>query len=640
MTRSRLALARSHTLAVLLFVVVMPPGVTLMWLGLQLLEQDRSLLRQREFERRQAAAEAVTRSLEQSLAAAEHVLRQGTVPEGMARLSLSVDGVDAIPRDRVLWVPQPRATRAAKTTPFMELERSEFRGRAESALETYVTLARSADPTIRAGALLRVARVHRRQERWDAAVRAYRNLAAIGEVTIEGVPADLIARRALCAVLEESGNTNELQREAVALEHDVLAGRWPLDRASWDVTVADIVRWAGRPLRASSDRLPFSTVADTLWKEWRGDRAQPSAAIVRRVVSAAGLPITVLSVADTAGLIALAIAPSVVTTWIARATGGARDAHVTLLAPSGETLGAAPATAADATVRLSAADTGLPWTIVVAGADSTLSEEFDRRRRLLSAGLAAILLLLAGGSYFLWRLVQREMTVARLQTDFVSAVSHEFRTPLTSLGHVTELLEEDDEMSRERRRSFYGVLARNTARLQQLVESLLDFARMERHRKPYDLQPLQASELVQRVVADFQHDVAPLGYSIALHVDEAADLRLRADGASLTNALWNLLDNAVKYSPERRTIRVSVRPHPAGVAVAVEDDGLGIPKGEQKEIFQRFVRGKKASELGIQGTGLGLAIVSHIAHAHGGTVEVESREGAGSTFRLVLPVLS
>jgi signal transduction histidine kinase len=114
---------------------------------------------------------------------------------------------------------------------------------------------------------------------------------------------------------------------------------------------------------------------------------------------------------------------------------------------------------------------------------------------------------------------------------------------------------------------------------------------------------------------------------------------VRADAAALTHALWNLLDNAVKYSPNANAVHVSVAPHAAGVAISVRDEGLGIPGPEQKDIFNRFVRGEQAARLGIKGTGLGLAIVSHIVSAHGGTIELESKEGAGSTFRIVLPAL-
>jgi signal transduction histidine kinase len=256
-------------------------------------------------------------------------------------------------------------------------------------------------------------------------------------------------------------------------------------------------------------------------------------------------------------------------------------------------------------------------------------------------GLAAIVLLLAGGSYFLWRVIERELAVARLQADFVAAVSHEFRTPLTSLRHITELLVEDDGMpagpEQERRKSFYSALGRNTERLHRLVESLLDFSRMETGRKPWHLEPMDAGVLTAEVASEFQKEVEARGVHVEVAVDNAVALRLRADADALSHALWNLLDNAVKYSPLRNAVRVSVGRNDRAIVIAVKDEGLGIPAHEQRQIFRKFVRGEKASELGIKGAGLGLAMVSHIVEAHGGSVELESQEGKGSTFRLVLP---
>jgi signal transduction histidine kinase len=246
-------------------------------------------------------------------------------------------------------------------------------------------------------------------------------------------------------------------------------------------------------------------------------------------------------------------------------------------------------------------------------------------------------LFVGGGTFLLWRVVQRELAVARLQTDFVAAVSHEFRTPLASLRHVTELLEEADDMPRSRRLSFYQSLSRNTERLHRLVESLLDFARMERGRKPYDMKAVDAATFARDVVEDFRREAEPRGYRVEFETDTEGAFAVCADRSSLVHALWNLLDNAVKYSPEPRPIRVSVGRHPRGVALSVQDHGIGVPTGERKEIFRKFVRGESAGRLGIKGTGLGLAMVAHIVDAHGGTVELESDEGAGSTFRIVLP---
>jgi len=172
------------------------------------------------------------------------------------------------------------------------------------------------------------------------------------------------------------------------------------------------------------------------------------------------------------------------------------------------------------------------------------------------------------------------------------------------------------------------------------VESLLDFARMEDGRKPYDLKPVNLATLTEQVVAEFRQDAGAEGVTIEFDAQQAATVQSLADAASLTHALWNLLDNAVKYSPDRHAIRVSVERHPTGVAISVRDAGLGVPRREQKDIFGKFVRGQQVGQLGIKGTGLGLAMVDHIARAHGGAVELESEEGVGSTFRLVLPAMT
>ena len=329
--------------------------------------------------------------------------------------------------------------------------------------------------------------------------------------------------------------------------------------------------------------------------------------------------------------------------WTAEALGKVSSPGVVLSvvgAPDQVVVGPAPRADA-AAVRVAPSETGLPWTLVVNQTGASLAAaEFAGRRQLLSVGLAAILLLLCGASYFAWRVMRRELAVARLQTDFVSAVSHEFRTPLTSLRHVTELLEESDDVPRERRLALYESLARNTERLRRLVESLLDFSRMESGKRPFDMELLEAGALAAAVVAAFEKEVAGRGFTVALDVQGGTDLHMSGDRSSLTSALWNLLDNAVKYSPDQKTVRVHVGRQDGGVAISVQDSGLGIPPHEQEAVFGRFVRGEEAARLGINGTGLGLALVSQIVQAHGGVVELESQLGAGSTFRLVFPVLA
>jgi signal transduction histidine kinase len=631
MHRGWLPVSRSRRLAALFLVVVAPPAVALTWLGFELLQNDRSFWEQRETELRRAGAVTVSRALEQRLAEVERLDDSG-LPAGVARFTLSRNGIASAPANRVSWLPVSSSAVRVDDNQFAVAERLEFRGAAEEALISYRSLAGSRNVAVRAGALLRLARVHRRASRWDEAVAAYRELAAIRGLTISAAPADLVARRAECSVLEEAERATGLRECAAALETDLVAGRWILDRPTQELTTQAVARWTGHSARISPEREAFSEVGAWVWDEWRRNPFAASRPVM------AGEH-TVLWRAVQSGAIATALSPHLLRSWAEAAgrSSGTAD-RVALLSVSGRVIAGSKPSVSAAAVRLNPSDTGLPWTLVLSPGDaSTIAQQFATRQRLMSVGLTALVLLLAGSSYVLWRVIQRELEVARLHTDFVSTVSHEFRTPLTSLRHITELLEEDDDMPREHRRSFYQALGRSTERLHRMVESLLDFSRMESGRKPYDLRPMDAAEFTARVVAEFRKEVETRGVSVELEVDPASALPVRADASSLSNALWNLLDNAVKYSPDGQTIRVSVGRHPSGVAIAVQDNGIGIPQSERGEIFRRFVRGEQAARLGIKGTGLGLAMVSHIVQAHAGAIELDSEEGEGSTFRMVLP---
>jgi two-component system phosphate regulon sensor histidine kinase PhoR len=188
----------------------------------------------------------------------------------------------------------------------------------------------------------------------------------------------------------------------------------------------------------------------------------------------------------------------------------------------------------------------------------------------------------------------------------------------------------------ERRRSYYAALARQTERLHRLVESLLDLGRLEAGASPYRLEPLDACALVRTIVRDFETE-ASRGAGIDLQIN-GAGAAVACDPDALTNALWNLLDNAVKYSPGRPTVWVSVDQQVDRLLIRIRDEGIGIPVSEQRAIFGKFVRGAHARAAGFSGTGIGLSMVRHIARAHGGDVQVESVPGAGSTFTLALPL--
>jgi signal transduction histidine kinase len=317
----------------------------------------------------------------------------------------------------------------------------------------------------------------------------------------------------------------------------------------------------------------------------------------------------------------------------------ARGLQVALSDADGQAvLGTLPGNDA-ATERRSSAATSLPWTVFVGTADMAADlDDLASRRRLLIAGLALLVGLVIAGGYFIVRAVSREFAVAQLQSDFVSAVSHEFRTPLTSLGQFTDLLNDDPDLPAGKRRTFYQAQARATERLRRLVESLLDFGRMEAGARPYRLERLPIEPLVRGIVEVFRRDGTPDQFTVEASIGESGSA-VNVDPDAFTRALWNLLDNAVKYSGSSQTVTVKVETRDGSVAISVRDRGLGIPRHEHGEIFKKFVRGTANRAHSIKGTGIGLAMVRHIVEAHGGTVRVESAPGEGSTFTLLLPLL-
>ena len=260
------------------------------------------------------------------------------------------------------------------------------------------------------------------------------------------------------------------------------------------------------------------------------------------------------------------------------------------------------------------------------------------RQRYLMLGTAVMVLFLITGTYFIARAIRREMEVARMQSEFVSAVSHEFRSPLTSMRQLSEILAFGRIPNEDRRQVYYDTLVRETVRLQRLVEALLNFGRMEAGARQYRFEELDASALVHRVAAEFEAQVAVAGRHIEL-LAAGAECRIEADPEAMSVALRNLLDNALKYSPDQPTVWVEWGVDRECVAIRVRDQGLGVQVSERKAIFRKFVRGSAAAAGNVKGSGVGLAMVRHIVMAHGGEVTVDSEPGRGSTFTMLLPAM-
>ena len=259
--------------------------------------------------------------------------------------------------------------------------------------------------------------------------------------------------------------------------------------------------------------------------------------------------------------------------------------------------------------------------------------ELDVLYGLLAIGLVGMFVT---GAVLSLVFLRREAKLSRLQLDFVSKVSHELRTPLTSIRMFVEMLQQEGH-DPEETKICLDVLQKETLRLSDRIERLLDWGRMEAGRKVYELQPVDPHRLVEEAVRQFE--ASHLGLALHVKVDVAPELpEVAADVHAMTDALVNLLSNAVKYAGSDATIELRATLGSRGVRFSVVDDGPGIPTGEHNHIFQKFYRANDLLSREVEGSGLGLAIVRHVTQGHGGRVELVSEVDQGAAFTIVLPL--
>jgi signal transduction histidine kinase len=255
--------------------------------------------------------------------------------------------------------------------------------------------------------------------------------------------------------------------------------------------------------------------------------------------------------------------------------------------------------------------------------------------------LVCVLLLAIGiGSWLIVADLRRQLLLARQKTDFVSNVSHELKTPLTSIRMFSELLAEGRVTDPDKQHTYLGVIAGESARLTRLINNVLDFAKLERGQKKYRLEPCQLDGLAREIAETYRPHLEAAGFHFECRWP-AQPVWVRGDRDALAQVIVNLLSNAEKYSGPRKEIVLELSPADSPihrVEFHVLDRGPGVPAGCEERIFEQFYRAHDSLSSGIPGSGLGLTLARQVARAHGGDIRYTPRAGGGSRFTFELPV--
>ena len=283
----------------------------------------------------------------------------------------------------------------------------------------------------------------------------------------------------------------------------------------------------------------------------------------------------------------------------------------------------------------------LPYTIAVYERyPLPLLKKLEEKKKGLYLYISIIsfsaLAILGGGFFTFWAL-SREWRLAELKSEFVSGLSHDLRRPLTSIRMFSEMLKDKRVLTEEKKLEYYNIINSESERLAHLTNNILDFSRIERGRKKYDLKYEDIANITTNTVGHFRTYMADKTRRINLEIQDGIP-KVKIDASSISQALINLLSNAAQFSPPDKEIKVNLMKARKDVVIEVIDQGIGVPRSEQRRIFQRFYRVPQKQVTETEGSGLGLTLVKYTAEAHGGRVKVESEEGKGSKFSLILPI--
>lgn len=251
--------------------------------------------------------------------------------------------------------------------------------------------------------------------------------------------------------------------------------------------------------------------------------------------------------------------------------------------------------------------------------------------------IGILMLVLIAAVIFVYNAVKKELELAQLKADFVSNVSHELRTPLALISMFAETLELDRVKSDDKKKEYYTIISQEANRLGRIVNSILNFAKMEAGKRKFNFETTNFNDVIDNIYQTYNYHLHNKGFKFEKHLSENLP-EIKIDSEAISEAVINLIDNAVKYSSDRKEIILRTGISDNKVYVEVSDKGIGIAPEEQKKIFDKFYRVSSGLIHNVKGTGIGLSIVKQIIDAHKGNIELKSKPGEGSTFAIFIPI--
>jgi two-component system phosphate regulon sensor histidine kinase PhoR len=251
--------------------------------------------------------------------------------------------------------------------------------------------------------------------------------------------------------------------------------------------------------------------------------------------------------------------------------------------------------------------------------------------------ILVLIVFLIGGVIFVLRNIKKEIELTQIKSDFVSNVSHELRTPLALISMFSETLEMGRVRTEEKKKEYYSIIKQETGRLSRIVNKILSFSQIEAGKRKYSFDQTNINSIIKNILNTYSFHLDNNGFKYSFKEDESIP-EITADKEALTEAVINLIDNAVKYSKDNREIVIKTGSENNSVFIEVSDRGVGISYEDQKRIFDKFFRVSSGHVHNTKGTGLGLTLVKHIVDAHNGEIRLTSSPGKGSSFKLIFKV--